>query len=158
MAAQINARGVPFISEHLGFLPTLGYFNRARVRELDDGEYELRADLTMLPQERGAVGPSLELSEPAHAWNVKPGVEITFDRRNFDPEVSRQIDLSTSDVVRPAERWAELPPLYYAFVVPVLLSLRLLLGWGLLGSAGSGYECSAGFEVRVVGEAVGFAA
>ncbi len=42
--------------------------------------------------------------------------------------------------------------------LPVLLSLRLLLGWGLLGSAGSGYECSAGFEVRVVGEAVGFAA
>ncbi|WP_419945747.1 helix-turn-helix domain-containing protein [Candidatus Poriferisodalis sp.] len=38
------------------------------------------------------------------------------------------------------------------------VSLRLLLGWGLLGSAGSGYECSAGFEVRVVGEAVGFAA
>jgi len=32
------------------------------------------------------------------------------------------------------------------------------LGIGLLGSAGSGYEYSAGFEVRVVGEAVGFAA
>lgn len=133
-AAQINECGIPFIREHLGFLPTLGYFDNARVRGLDDGESELRADLRLLPRKLGAAEPSLDLAldEPTHFWEIEPSVEITFDRRNFDFEVSRRIERSTSDVVHPVERWAELPPLYYVLSIPVI--------WGACKFAGAFLE------------------
>lgn len=135
MAAQINAHGIPFISEHLGFLPTLGYARNAWVRDREDGESELRVGLALLPQRQGIAEPNLddvELSEFTRSWETEPHVEITFDRRNFARDVSHQIDRSTSDVVQPAERWAELPPLYYAFFVPVI--------WGACKFAGAFLE------------------
>ena len=51
-----------------------------------------------------------------------PSIEITYDRGNFDRQTLGEIERSTSDSVRPTERWAELPPLCFELLVPVVWS------------------------------------
>ncbi|MXZ53159.1 MAG: hypothetical protein F4Z34_08250 [Acidimicrobiaceae bacterium] len=121
-AAQINDQGIPFLMEHLGFLPPRGYFDRAWVRDTEDGECELCAELSPIPSRlvQTDFHSKIDLTALPLASAEVPSIEITYDRRNFDPQTLDEIERSTSESVRPEERWAELPPLCFELWVPVL--------------------------------------
>ena len=121
-AAQINERGLPFLVEHLGFLPPQGYCNRAWVRDTEDDESELCAELSPIPSRpvQTDFDASIDLTALPRTSAEVPSIEITYDRGNFDPQALGEIERSTSEAVHPAERWAELPPLCFALVVPVV--------------------------------------
>ena len=121
MAAQINQEGIPVLTEHLGFLPPLGYVNRAWVRDTQDNESELCVEMTpipTLPVETNLDG-NIDLTALPTTSATVPSIEITYDRANFDSQTLHEIENSTSDSVHPKERWAELPPLCFELLVPV---------------------------------------
>lgn len=121
-AAQVNEQGVPFLVEHLGFLPPRGYFNRAWVRDAEDGESELCAELSPIPSRLAQTDfhGNIDLTALPTTSAELLSIEITYDRANFDSQALDEIERSTSESVRPAERWAELPPLCFELLVPVV--------------------------------------
>ena len=121
MAAQINEEGIPVLIEHLGFLPPLGYVSRAWVRDTEDDESELCVEMPLIPTRpvETNLDCSIDLTALPTTSAMIPSIEITYDRANFDSKTLREIENSTSESVRPTERWAELPPLYFELLVPV---------------------------------------
>lgn len=132
MARQVRERSVLLSLEHLSFLPPLGRLLDASVERCHDGEEELfvmgegfstycgEFDDARLFERLAALplakAPTLE-------------VELHYDRRNFDPELALEIETEFVGRARPMERWAELPPIEFALVVPVV--------WGAARFAGS---------------------
>lgn len=122
MAAEINERGVPFLIEHLGFLPPRGYFDRAWVRDAEDDESQLCAELSPIPSRlvQTDFDGGVDWTELPPTSADVTSIEITYDRGNFDPQTLAEIESSTSESVHPTERWAELPPLCFELWVPVV--------------------------------------
>ena len=131
MAQQINEVFVSLNYEHLEFMPPIGRIDNATVIIAEDGESELQItgsdmcnrfvslarDPFALPSESPDVGsPDLSIS-------------IMYEPRNFEDHVAQTIQDDLGDKAHPVERWAQLPPLEFAILIPVV--------WGAIRFAGA---------------------
>ncbi|WP_419554438.1 hypothetical protein [Candidatus Poriferisodalis sp.] len=134
VAAQINERQIPLNREHLRFVPPLGHVTSAQVEEAEDGEFELHVKGTYVTQtvEERDLDLSLSSDGLLNAADVQLQINVEFTPRNFDPDVATEIADHLGDKARQNERWAELPPLEFALVVPML--------WGAVRFAGAFFD------------------
>jgi hypothetical protein len=111
MARQVEDECVWLNVEHLSFLPPAGRWRRAEVRPTDDGESELYMFGDDLPQLRAREPGQLkvDLGRLSESSDLPISVQLSYDRRNFDPDTAKEIQRESGGIARPAERWSELP-------------------------------------------------
>ena len=131
MASQISQGFVPLNYEHLLFLPPIGRITTATVRVADDGESELHIEGHNLSTYAIVDGPDVLAitNDLPEIFSPELSIELNYTSRNFDEDVAREIIEDCGDIARPDERWAELPPLEFAILIPV--------AWGVGKFAGS---------------------
>lgn len=132
MARQARENCVWFSIEHLSFLPPFGRWRDGFVRPADDGAEELVFVGSELPRFVAAVDEAhLDemIASLPESGSADPAPTLHFDRRNFTPEVADEIRLDFRCPSQARERWAELPPLEFALVIPVV--------WGATRFAGA---------------------
>lgn len=137
MAAQITKNYIPLNYEHLSFMPPMGRVDNATVYVADDGESELAFSGRRLPSYRIVVGPDLPpmLDDLPKVYSPELSIRLNYTPRNFDEETARQILEECGDIAYPDERWAELPPLEFVLLVPVVWSAGKFFG-SFLGALG----------------------
>ena len=148
MVRQIEETCVWLNVEHLGFLPPSGRWRHAEIREADDGESELFFRGGELPQylSDAELDQSPFPADLPVASTPDLSLKLTYDRRNFTPEVAAAIEAESDGLASPVERWAELPPIEYSLVIPVV--------WGATQFMGSflkelGRAAGAGLAARI---------
>ena len=131
MAEQINRDTIPMNYEHLGFLPPIGLIDTATVRESNDGEYELHIEGPMVPAFTVSDKPDFQtaFAHVSEAPSPELSVRLSYTPRNFADSVATEILDDLGDIAHPEERWAALPPLEFALLIPVV--------WGATKFAGS---------------------
>lgn len=120
--------------EHLDYLPPLGRWYDGRLVDCDDGETELELYGRALPQ-YVPIGPDppnpLEVSGPLPLANPISvhDLQLRLELRNFGPTLQDELRETAPFPVREEQRWAALPPLEIALLVPVT--------WGAIKFAGA---------------------
>ena len=137
MASQISQGFVPLNYEHLLFLPPVGRITTATVRVADDGESELHIEGHNLSTYAIVDGPDVLAiaNDLPEIFSPELSIELNYTPRNFDEDVAREIIEDCGDIARPDERWAELPPLEFAILIPVVWGAAKFAG-SLLGALG----------------------
>lgn len=137
MAAQITTNYIPLNYEHLCFMPPMGRIDTATIHVADDGESELFVAGRSLPGYRIVDGPDLPsiVADLPRVYSPELSVKLNYTPRNFDEETARQILEECGDLAEPHERWAEIPPLEFVLLVPVVWGAGKFFG-SFLGALG----------------------
>ena len=130
MVEQLGQKDIWCYVEHLDFLPPLGRWREAEIREADDGEAELYFIGRRLPQYVAETTPRLSdrISRLPSSTSPPLSVRLEYDRRSFDPKTATSIEQESGGIASPVERRAEIPPLEYWLIIPVVWGATRFLG------------------------------
>ena len=130
MAAQFAEKTVWCTFQHLSFMPPIGIWQRAEVREREDGEAELHAFGQKLPQHiaDSTIDCDKLISRLPASISPSLSVELTYDRRNFDRETGTLIEQETGGLASPVETRSLLPPLIFFLIVSVTWGAKRFFG------------------------------
>ena len=130
MAAQITQGYIPLNYEHLTFLPPIGRIDNATIHVAYDGESELLIAGRSMPNHRIVDRLDLPstLDDLPEVSSPELSIRLNYTPRNFDQEIAREILEECGDIADPHERWAELPPLEFVLLIPVVWSAGKFFG------------------------------
>jgi hypothetical protein len=127
---------VPLTLEHLDYLPPVGRWHNAVLVDCEDGETELELYGRPLPQ-REWTGPDTSdlvqgAAVVARTTVSAASMKLSFESRNFEPEVLEELRRTAPIPLSEEEKWAVLPPLIFALCVVVT--------WGAAKFVGAFFE------------------
>ena len=130
MAQQYTQKFVALNYEHLEFVPPIGRINFAKVEEAEDGEFELHISGPCLSNHTIGEEPNvLELCADLPEVKLPElSFKLHYEPRNFEDDVSSEIRRDCGEFAVPVERWAALPPLEFAILIPVVWGATRFVG------------------------------